>query len=260
MEELDEDTLYRNEIRSALRRIGRDKPNWRSGKKFPSGLDPFAEIYSEKIIAEIYPRLDLPDEVSEHDLRNMCASAAYHVISRTNSLGSPCAKSHSKKWSTRLAKQTDKLLALLDESQKYYASNHYTDETGKTRVTFATSLLEKAELTAKHLRELREMVPLKEDLKTNLPTKKYYYLQVSVFAMSVVFCRIYGASEMKRIVDGNVIYGLFYDFVSRVTPPLVAFLMPDIVEGASGKMELDTYIKTAAKYKSLFGMDRTAQK
>ena len=101
------------------------------------------------------------------------------------------------------------------------------------------------------------MVPLKGNRKSS-PTKKNYYLHVSVFSISVVFCQIFNPLEMKRTVDENITSGLYYDFINSLAPPLVLSLIPDIRKNKSGKIELDTYIRTAIEYRDLFRMDKTA--
>lgn len=261
--DLDEETLYRGDIRQLVWLVSQAEPAWPQAAKHQNNLDPFSDIYHQKIIEKFFadlPLADLPSEerVKKSEFRQLCAAAAGYVINATSNLGGASPEARSRDWSLKVANYADKLLALLEEQDVHFSSSTTKGNDGQYQITFAPSFLRKAEVASKHLRELRRMVPFEGNHRESLPTTKSYYHQLSVLAVSAVFCRVFSADQMKRTVDENKTSGLYNDFVHLVAPPLISRILPDIYSNTKEVGGLDAYMKKTIQYLHYFNMDETA--
>ncbi|WP_164658406.1 hypothetical protein [Tropicibacter sp. Alg240-R139] len=219
--------------------------------KYPSGGNPWTELYTEQVCQDIAAKVGISDQDTIQRLRFQLAATAEYLTVTLGFVGGAATPAQKYIWADKLDISLRRVVGHLDEATDHVATVSIKDDEGNTRVYPAFEMHRRAELTRNAISDLRQLLGAVEKSTEKIEggTNHAQTLQLVVDAMTEVFIDIVGIEHVKRTAFREDIDGLFPDFIREASKPFLAVQYPKSTASQRSVEKLNTQIQEAvARY------------
>lgn len=215
--------------------------------KYPSGGNPWTELYTEQVSHDIAAKAAISDPAAIKKLRFQLAATAEHLTNSLGFVGGAATLSQKHKWADKLDVSLKKVVSQLDDATDHLSSVCIKDKAGNMRFYPASVMRKRVDRTRDAILNLRQLLGAVEKSAEKIEggTNHAQTLQYVVDAMTEVFIDIVGIEQVKRTAFGSDIDGLFPEFIRTASRPFLAIHYPKSTESKRSVEKLNKQIQEA---------------
>lgn len=196
-----------------------------ASKEYPSGQNPFSEIYSRDAVVTIADTIRLEAPVDLDSLRLQLAATAEYLLSVFDFVGGAATPAQKHAWAAKIDDLSRRLMTGLVGSDDLLSSVVIRPEKGQpSRFVPASEMRKRVQETEVALSNLLELVRAVSDepKEIGVATGHSETMQVVVNGMTEVFIEFRGLEHVKRSASEGNIDGEYPEFVRASARPLLA--------------------------------------
>lgn len=219
-----------------------------SGKDFPSGLNPWSEIYSPDAVSTIADTIRLQPPADLDSLRLQLAATAEYLLSVFDFVGGAATPAQKHAWAAKIDDLSRRLRTGLADSGDLLSSVVVGPEKGQSsRFVPASEMRKRVQETEVAVSNLLELVgAVRNDPKeTGVATGHTETMQAVVNGMTEVFIDFRGLEHVKRSASEGKIDGEYPEFVRASARPLLAAYYSKFIKAPKKFENLDRQIQRA---------------
>lgn len=219
--------------------------------RYPSGGNPWTELYTEQVCQHIAAKIAISDQDNIQRLRFQLAATAEYLTAALGFVGGAATLTQKHIWADELDISLRRVVSQLDEATDHLSTVSIKGGGGKARVYPASEIRRRVERTRDAITDLRLALRAveKSTEKVEGGTNHAQVLQLIVDAMTEVFIDIVGIEHVKRTAFGKDIDGLFPDFIREAAKPFMVVHYPKSTASKRSVEKLNAQIQEAvARY------------
>lgn len=219
--------------------------------KYPSGGNPWTELYTEQVSQDIAAKAAISDPATIKKLRFRLAATAEYLTASLGFVGGAATLTQKHIWADKLEISLRRVLAQLDKAPDHLSTVSIKGDGDKAKVYPASEMRRRVERTRDAIADLRLVLGAVGKPKEQIEggTNHAQTLQLVVDAMTEVFIDIVGTEHVKRTAFEKDIDGLFPDFIREAAKPFLAVYYPRSTASKRSVEKLNAQIQEAvARY------------
>lgn len=196
-----------------------------SGKEFPSGHNPWSEIYSQNAVIEIARTIPLESPTDIEELRLQLAATAEYLLSVFDFVGGAATQAQKYAWAVKTDDLSRRLMAVLADSDDLLSSVVIRSGKRKSfRFVPASEMRLRVQEANAAMSNLLELVQAVRGTPkgVGVATSHAETMQAVVNGMTEIFIDIRGLENVKRSASGGHIDGEYPEFIRASARPLLA--------------------------------------
>jgi len=219
--------------------------------KYPSGGNPWTELYTEQVSQDIAAKAAISDPAAIKKLRFQLAATAEYLTASSGFVGGAATLTQKHIWADKLEISLRRVLSQLDKAPDHLSTVSIKGDGDKAKVYPASEMRRRVERTRDAIADLRLVLGAvgKPTEQVEGGTNHAQTLQLFVDAMTEVFIDIVGTEHVKRTAFEKDIDGLFPDFIREAAKPFLAVYYPKLTASKRSVEKLNAQIQEAvARY------------